>query len=282
MIFINEHWRQTLVKNNLQTFKDIWQLEVKWVEEPNIRRGGWSGVSKIRLKSQGKDQWVFLKRQKKHLSRSIRHPLGIPTLKKEFENIKNFDHAGIDTLVPVAFGVRGRCSILMTEALSNYIALSDLTEYVQKGGVISKTLKLSIIEAVVNLVRLSHDKALLHNSLYPKHIFIKAQISNGHLVCDKYPHVRYIDLEKARSVSNRKTLIYRDLDTLNRRTPFWSDSDRMFFYKRYLKQDSLDVAGKLIAKVLAEKARQHRVRLGSLVRTNSPFTKICVTTKGNG
>ena len=255
MIYINDNWRHILAKNDLQTFDDIWNLEAEWFETPNKRRGGWSGVSKIQLKDQSRKHWVFLKRQENHLSRSIRHPFGIPTFQKEFENIKKLDKAGIDTLVPVFFGTRNKCSILITEALSDYISLFDLTEYFRNDGLLPKALRFSIIASVANFVRQTHDSALVHNCLYPNHILLRARITNNQLICKEHPHVRYIDLEKAKSISNRTTLICRDLDTLNRRTPFWSNSDRMYFFKQYMKQKSFDRYSKRIARILADKAR---------------------------
>ena len=122
MNYVNDEWKEILDRNKLRSFDDIWQLEADWFEPPNKRRGGWSGVSKIPLVNDGKTQWVFLKRQENHLSHSIRHPLGIPTFQKEIENIKHFERAGIDSLVPVVFGTRKKRCILITEGLVNYIS----------------------------------------------------------------------------------------------------------------------------------------------------------------
>ena len=64
-------WRLTLKQNSLGYFSALWQLQADWFEEPNIRRGGWSGVVKIPLRN-GKyeSSYIFIKRQENHLSRT--------------------------------------------------------------------------------------------------------------------------------------------------------------------------------------------------------------------
>ena len=37
-------WEQLAHSNGLDSFDAIWTLDIGWFEEPNQRRGGWSGV----------------------------------------------------------------------------------------------------------------------------------------------------------------------------------------------------------------------------------------------
>ena len=214
MTYINDEWKEILGNNNLRSFDDIWHLDANWFEPPNKRRGGWSGVSKIPLVDNDETKWVFLKRQENHLSHSIRHPLGIPTLKKEFLKYQTvWTCRNRQPVTRFFWGAKKRC-ILITEELVNYISLSKLTEFLHSGGIISRELRHSILESVAQLVRRTHAQGLLHNSLYPKHVFIKAQIKNKQLICAKHPHARYIDLEKAKRTTNQKKQIGRDLAVL--------------------------------------------------------------------
>ena len=47
--FINERWRPILAHTGLTDFNALWDLEAEWFEEPNHRRGGWSGVARCEL-----------------------------------------------------------------------------------------------------------------------------------------------------------------------------------------------------------------------------------------
>ena len=53
-----------LKRNGLDSFEAIWSLEAPWVEEPNFRRQGWSGVCRLTLDASEKQPVViYLKRQ---------------------------------------------------------------------------------------------------------------------------------------------------------------------------------------------------------------------------
>src|SRR5690606_4943115 len=64
----------------LSQFEQWWQLQGEWVEEPNQRRGGESGVQRLQV-DQG--QLLYAKRQVGHLCRSLSHPFGRPTVLRE-------------------------------------------------------------------------------------------------------------------------------------------------------------------------------------------------------
>ena len=86
--YLSPDWQAILAFNQLDNFDAFWQLEADWFEEPNHRRGGWSGVSRILLAlPEGGEAAVFLKRQENHLRKTIAHPLkGIPTFRAEIDN----------------------------------------------------------------------------------------------------------------------------------------------------------------------------------------------------
>ena len=70
----SEQWQEILAFNDLDTYEKIWALKAEWFEEPNERRGGWSGVSRIELKlPSGGCVGAFLKRQENHVTSSISH-----------------------------------------------------------------------------------------------------------------------------------------------------------------------------------------------------------------
>jgi len=61
-------------------FEFYWQQQGEWVEEPNQRRGGESGVQRIH---EANGRLLYVKRQVGHTYRSWRYPLGRPTVLRE-------------------------------------------------------------------------------------------------------------------------------------------------------------------------------------------------------
>lgn len=58
------HWKAVLHANGLGRFEAIWALDIGWLEGPNRRRSGWSGVSRWVLELPGGGQAdIFIKRQ---------------------------------------------------------------------------------------------------------------------------------------------------------------------------------------------------------------------------
>lgn len=61
-------------------FEFYWNQKGEWVEEPNQRRGGESGVQRIH---DANERLLYAKRQVGHTYRSWRYPLGRPTVLRE-------------------------------------------------------------------------------------------------------------------------------------------------------------------------------------------------------
>jgi hypothetical protein len=57
-LFIAPQHQATLKLNHLDDFDSIWNMKVDWFEDPNERRGGWSGVGKLGLKTVSNENWV--------------------------------------------------------------------------------------------------------------------------------------------------------------------------------------------------------------------------------
>lgn len=129
--YLNEHWRAVLIHNGLADFDALWKLEAQWFEEPNHRRGGWSGVSRCELvRPDGSTCAVFLKRQENHKARLWNHPVrGAPTFLREFQHIMRYRANGIASLEPVYFAMRkvgkDHRAILITEELTGFVSVED-------------------------------------------------------------------------------------------------------------------------------------------------------------
>jgi hypothetical protein len=231
--FINEQWRKILAHNGLLDFEDLWQLEAEWFEEPNRRRGGWSGVARhdLRLPEGGKAA-IFLKRQENHGTFSWCHPIkGIPTFQREFNKIMHYRECGIPTLEPVYFALRragrGHRAILATRELTGFLSMEELVQQWLTDGAPARPIRLRYMAAVADLLRNIHQHGIQHNCFFPKHIFTRTNP-------DGSVEARVIDLELSRWRPFRYFCSRRDLYSLARGSLQWSRSDRVRFFKRYL------------------------------------------------
>jgi hypothetical protein len=242
--FVGSGWERILKLNKMDSFDSLWELDATWFEEPNERRGGWSGVSKVSLKTEnGESVPVFLKRQENHNTKVWNSPLkGIPTFYKEFKNIQRFVRHGIPTVEPVYFGFRyvnGKSqAILMTKSLEGFESL-DSALYARNGELMrNRALRESLMETVADAVRSMHKYNFQHRCLYGKHIFVRLVNSDW--------EVRFIDLEKLKRRLFYKQAVLGDLYTLPRRMPGWRQSDKLSFFKIYMQEKKLSPKSKLI------------------------------------
>jgi hypothetical protein len=228
--YIAAEWQRTFESNGLRCFDDFWKVEAEWFEEPNQRRGGWSGVARCELKQpEGGTVRVFLKRQENHITRTLAHPVrGLPTFVREFESIMRYRRCGIPTLTPIYFGVRrengNQRAVLMTEELTGFRSLDELS---REWKSFSAPARHAIARSVAQLLRQIHSHQLSHNCFYPKHVFLR--VSPAHEV-----ETRIIDLEKTKWRPFGLDRDFRDMRRLNGPGLPWSRADRIRFFKEYL------------------------------------------------
>lgn len=93
-------------------FDFYWRQQGEWVEEPNQRRGGESGVQRL---DDGNGKLLYAKRQVGHIYRSLLHPFGRPTVLRELDALNSFEQLGCvyrasssvaPNVVPTSSGVR--------------------------------------------------------------------------------------------------------------------------------------------------------------------------------
>jgi hypothetical protein len=231
--FINEHWRPILAHNGLTDFNALWDLEAEWFEEPNHRRGGWSGVARCELDlPEGGKRAIFLKRQQNHGTFSWRHPLrGMPTFQREFKHIMHYRECGVPTLEPVYFAMRtigkDQRAILVTEELAGFLSMEERAQGWLEDGAPARPMRLRFLRAVAGLLAQMHANGIQHNCFFPKHVFTR-------LNSDGSVEARIIDLEKSRWRPAKTLSARRDLYSLTRQSLYWSRTDRLWFFKAYL------------------------------------------------
>lgn len=191
-------------------FSTWWNAAGDWVEEPNRRRSGWSGMMRCRFG----DRVYYVKKQCNHLYRSPRHPFGRPTAQREHANLVRLHALGLEAPVPVYFGSRrtgdGFEAVLATEELTGYAPLDAQTA-------LAAAERMTLAVRVGETLRILHRAGLQHSCLYDKHIFVGWQ--------DGQPRIALIDLEKLRRRLLPGRAARHDLDQLRRHQTIWSEQE---------------------------------------------------------
>ena len=257
--FFNSQWKSLFLKQGLADFEALWELDLISLDKPNRGRGrdGWSSVCAMNIDlDNGVSKKLIIKRQQNHNSRTLFHPFtGIPTFEKEIINILHYDRQNIPVLKPVYFAKRkknGLQAILITEFLDGFVSLDNLAKSWENEKCPRNT-KNALIKVTAKCISRMHSKGLMHNSLYPKHIFIKR---NG----DDFL-ISLIDLEKSKQgffALNRRS---RDLGSLHRRSEGWSAADRIRFLYTYFDINRLDQRAKNLCKQIIKKTWKKEAKM---------------------
>lgn len=248
MEYISAAWRRTLHQNHADSFLALWKLQQdNWFEEPNYRRGGWSGVCTAALQLDDDSQTqVFIKRQENHVYRSWQHFLRLrPTFEREYRNIRLFNRYDIPTAGLLYYGQRQQQgkqqAMLMLLALQGYQPLGDGQTLITAG--MGRATRQRLFDSVAAAMRRMHAHRFQHSCPYPKHIFVKQQPDGSFLTC-------FIDLEKARRRWSGKQAALKDLGILHRHTCGCSRTERLRFFLTYRQEKRLSPESKRMLAII--------------------------------
>lgn len=193
------------------TFERWWQARGEWVEAPNQRRGGESGVQRLHSKT---GPLFYLKRQTGHLYRSWLHPLGRPTVLRELHAMRALQRLGIRVPALVYGAAQQQAgqwrALLVTEALEGFISLEQW--YASAAQQRDTPLNRCMLQQLAAMLSRLHRAGWQHGCLYPKHIFIKSHApGDGGGV-----EVALLDLEKSRRRLFSRSASRRDMGQLFR------------------------------------------------------------------
>lgn len=196
-----------------------WQIQGEWVEEPNDRRGGYSGVQRIH--KDGK--LLYAKRQTGHIHRSLRYPFGRPTVLREQEALLGAKKAGV-TVPEIVYcaaeqSAEGWRALLVTKALVGFQPIDEWytkNDREQYGETLHQQL---LVEVAQTLARL-HTARWQHGCIYIKHIFVHINTEGSTPI----PEVALLDLEKCRRRLTSKQAALHDMLQLRRHSP-WDQTD---------------------------------------------------------
>ena len=253
-----------LHRNGLDSFETIWSLDAPWVEEPNFRRQGWSGVCRLSLdESSGQPVIIYLKRQENHGYRSLLSPLRLrPTAFREYKRLKSMQAAGVAAPEVLYYGERhtGKAlqAILITRevpqsiAFEDYMGLADKRPASEVGQVLQDTAR---------LIGRLHRHRIQHCALYGKHVLISGYRSgNPTTASPEQRLVPYlIDVEKARRKPSRISIARRDLNQFFRHAP-WTEAHWETFLDHYVIACRMKPLKSLLTWLIQRKVRRKKTR----------------------
>jgi hypothetical protein len=214
-----------------------------WFEEPNVRRGGWSGVSRVVLNPEAPpvaQVASFVKLQENHFYGGVRSlSRRRLTFEREFEALQQL--GAVTEAVPhVTFFAKWRRgadtgAILATEALDDWLPLSQWI--LGKNGLTrpdDETYRRAL-EAIAKSSRTINDAGCIHMGYSAKHIFVR-QNPDGTFAS------RVVDLEKSRRVPLRGHRTKKDCSHFFRHTPRLTDAHKLHYLKAYFDAESFSPA----------------------------------------
>lgn len=198
-------------------FDDWWDREGAWVETPNVRRGGESGVQRLSAEGGG---LYYAKRQTGHVYRSLGYPLGRPTVLREREALDAWTRLGVRVPRVLYSGARrdehgAWRALLVTEALDGFV---DLERWYAQGGRErhGEQVHDRFLQQFGAVLARLHGARWQHGCLYAKHVFIRIQ--GGEV------EIALLDLEKSRRRWSAKKAMRHDFQQLRRHSS-WGNAD---------------------------------------------------------
>lgn len=211
-------------------FDYFWNQRGEWVEEPNVRRGGESGVQRV-VGSDGR--LLYVKRQTGHIHRTWLHPFGRPTVLRERDALIGVRELGVRVPEIIFCGaqrdpVHKWRALLVTKSLDGF---EEIEQWYAGGGrerygeaVHDRVLK----DLAENLARM-HKGRWQHSCIYIKHVFVRVTGEGDAAKVE----VALIDLEKCRQRLSAQRAAIHDMKQLRRHSSFnATDWNKLvYFYK---------------------------------------------------
>lgn len=193
-----------------QQFDYWWSVPGEWVEEPNRRRKGWSGMMRCVVDG----EVYYVKRQLNYQCRTLSHPFGWSTASREWHYLKRLAAEGVGAPPAVFHAVRktrqGLEAVVVTRELSGFEDLHAWERLEPEG-------RLELARAVGGLLGRLHRIRLQHTCLYDKHVMAR-RTEAGFATA-------LIDLEKMRPRLSSGLAARRDLDQFRRRQRVFGETE---------------------------------------------------------
>jgi hypothetical protein len=192
-------------RHGFRTFNDFWQLPNVFVDDVNIRKGGWSGASKLKLTQDNSQKLFFVKRQVNQSRYSMSKPLGSLTYKFELDAINRNIKLKLPASNIVSWGFHTEGStkraFLVSEAIEGY-SIEDIRK-----ENLDWDKYLPTIQLMGEQLYAMHQYRIQHGALYPDHMFLNLDTNQ----------FRLIDFERSRVCFSSRTAIENDFRQFLRR-----------------------------------------------------------------
>lgn len=213
------------------SFAYFWSQHGEWVEEPNQRRGGESGVQRV-IGTKG--QLLYIKRQIGHTYRSWLHPLGRPTVLRERDALRELSLLQVGVPELVFAGARrsddGQWqALLVTASLDGYMDIESWYTAGERERIGEAAHERLLATLATTLARM-HQGRWQHSCLYMKHIFVRVTGEGSTAQID----IALLDLEKSRKRLTGQRAAAHDLKQLRRHSS-WNAADwgkLYYFYEK--------------------------------------------------
>lgn len=210
-----------------ERFAFFWDQNGEWVEEPNQRRGGESGVKRVYTDAGG---LIYVKRQIGHTYRSWLHPFGRPTVLRERDALQGLSQLDVNVPKLIFCGAQRDEShewraLLVTEALDGF---DELQNWYAAGGreQYGEALHDQLLQELATHLARMHLGRWQHSCLYMKHIFVRV-VGEG---ADARAEVALLDLEKCRRRLTASSAARHDIKQLRRHSSFTSTDWQKLVY----------------------------------------------------
>ncbi|MEE4679488.1 lipopolysaccharide kinase InaA family protein [Pseudomonas alliivorans] len=208
--------REPVVNPENNGFSHFWSQRGEWVEEPNVRRGGESGVQRL-VTDDG--QTLYSKRQTGHIYRSWLHPFGRPTVLRERDALEGLNRLGVSVPQIVFCGAERTenewRALLVTEALEGF---DEFEKWLAAGGreQYGELLYEQMLSEIGKTLARMHLGRWQHSCLYIKHIFVRVTGEGAQARAE----VALLDLEKGRRRWTAYGAAQHDMKQLRRHSSF--------------------------------------------------------------
>ncbi|WP_217477719.1 lipopolysaccharide kinase InaA family protein [Stutzerimonas stutzeri] len=202
-------------------FEQWWSRQGEWVEPPNRRRDGESGVQRLPNRQGG---LLYCKRQIGHLYRSVWHPFGRPTVLRERDALQAFSRLGVRVPTIAYCGTQRQAgqwqALLITEELEDFVSLEQwyADRLDQRYG---SSVHVRMLETIGLTLSRYHRARWQHGCCYPKHIFVKVTGKADSTLIE----IALLDLEKSRRRLHPGAAAKHDLRQLARHRDAMPDQD---------------------------------------------------------
>jgi len=243
--WVSPKWKEALGKAGLLNIEAVSKRKFEWFEEPNRRRGGWSGVSRIVLNPNAtlEDQKaVFLKIQQNHFYRTPTKLFHKKlTFEREYDVLRQLSSV-CDSTPEVVLFAKWRSSpdfgaTLVTKALDDWLPLNDWL--CGKKGLTApdEATLLKVLDTIAAASRKIHQAGWIHMGYSAKHLFLMPLSDGSFKSCA-------IDHEKSRKhiLSNYRTI--KDCSHFLRHTPKLTDAQKLYYLRTYFQVDTFSSAQK--------------------------------------